>query len=387
MTPLRKRLSFHSATPAACFVAMATLSVGACTLASRELGDHVVSCQDGECRCETGFGMCDDDPDNGCDTNLNTAPEHCGECGHGCQGGGCEDGRCQPLVVWETSGNALLELALGERYLFWTIEYADLGAEDELLAPGLWAMSLDGGDPVRLGEETTSWMSWTVAGDTVYSLAHDSSIGEQVVWASAVDAAPRRVGSWPGEASPGAGLVADDQHVYAGAVEGLIELDLATGNVSTLIAEDFSSESLALAPGLLLWMPGPAATELQILDLLTHQQRTWATGEPVLSYVQGLVANRSHAFWATHGGHLGQIELANGELTDLGTLPASECSLAANESHLFVGQYLLGTVIRILVGGGAREDVVERQPNPSFLALGPSSLYFVAGPRILRVAL
>jgi hypothetical protein len=58
-------------------------------------------CEDGACvpSCSPGWEDCDGAPDNGCETDLNSA-DHCGSCGHSCsdESGGvdasCEAGKC-----------------------------------------------------------------------------------------------------------------------------------------------------------------------------------------------------------------------------------------------------------------------------------------------------
>ena len=44
---------------------------------------HMTKC-DGEDKCEPGWGDCDNDIANGCETPLNSTVEHCGVCGHSC---------------------------------------------------------------------------------------------------------------------------------------------------------------------------------------------------------------------------------------------------------------------------------------------------------------
>ena len=45
-----------------------------------------IRCADSMCEfdCQTGFGDCDDDSDNGCETTLTNDPAHCGACGASC---------------------------------------------------------------------------------------------------------------------------------------------------------------------------------------------------------------------------------------------------------------------------------------------------------------
>jgi hypothetical protein len=59
------------------------------------------SCEDGTCElieCQDAYGDCDEDPTNGCETDLNTLQD-CGECGRTCEpvangAPGCNDGQC-----------------------------------------------------------------------------------------------------------------------------------------------------------------------------------------------------------------------------------------------------------------------------------------------------
>jgi hypothetical protein len=55
------------------------------------------ACSNGSCAlgaCNSGFGACDDDLENGCETNLKESAEHCGKCDRPCESGTCVDGQC-----------------------------------------------------------------------------------------------------------------------------------------------------------------------------------------------------------------------------------------------------------------------------------------------------
>ncbi|MBL8684829.1 MAG: hypothetical protein JNK05_36975 [Myxococcales bacterium] len=61
------------------------------------------TCEMGVCRigpCDPGFADCDGNPANGCETNTNTSLAHCGACGMPCMISGmvaaCSGGRCEP---------------------------------------------------------------------------------------------------------------------------------------------------------------------------------------------------------------------------------------------------------------------------------------------------
>jgi len=74
---------------------------GMCGNACPTRTNATTTCTTGQCgfTCAAGFGDCDSDPSNGCETNLQTSPTHCGACGTTCATGSngtaaCAAGRC-----------------------------------------------------------------------------------------------------------------------------------------------------------------------------------------------------------------------------------------------------------------------------------------------------
>jgi serine/threonine-protein kinase len=83
------------------------------------------ACSNGGCApvCESGFADCDADPANGCETNLQLSAEHCGTCGHACDGAGepsvCAEGAC--VIALGGSGCAALAVDAGPGGdVYWT---------------------------------------------------------------------------------------------------------------------------------------------------------------------------------------------------------------------------------------------------------------------------
>lgn len=73
-----------------------TSNCGGCGVTC-EGGNATWSCAAGRCvpTCADGFGDCDMDPSNGCETALAGSTEHCGRCGNRCIAGAlCVDGTC-----------------------------------------------------------------------------------------------------------------------------------------------------------------------------------------------------------------------------------------------------------------------------------------------------
>ena len=66
------------------------------------------TCTDGACRldtCAAGYGDCDGDTSDGCETSLGSSAAHCGACGRACAAGQvCRDGACAATTVTCAAG-------------------------------------------------------------------------------------------------------------------------------------------------------------------------------------------------------------------------------------------------------------------------------------------
>jgi len=83
--------------------------VGNCGQCGKVCGNHANAygvCKDGKCGvgCNTGFGDCNGNADDGCEATLASDSIHCGACGHSCLGARCVAGQCQPVTLGEIPG-------------------------------------------------------------------------------------------------------------------------------------------------------------------------------------------------------------------------------------------------------------------------------------------
>ena len=72
---------------------------GSCGTACMAPAHAMPTCMSGACRftCESGYGDCDSDATNGCETDLNTTTDHCGTCDTRCASMRCVMGACAIL--------------------------------------------------------------------------------------------------------------------------------------------------------------------------------------------------------------------------------------------------------------------------------------------------
>jgi hypothetical protein len=74
------------------------------------------SCLKGACACPTGQSVCG----NVC-VNLDSDPVNCGACGHDCLGGTCNNGLCEPVVLYTGSaGLSVYRIDIDATNVYWT---------------------------------------------------------------------------------------------------------------------------------------------------------------------------------------------------------------------------------------------------------------------------
>jgi hypothetical protein len=105
-SPGKRRCDTGTGIPQLCNEAGEWTNQGACGKGA--------ACAAGECACTSAeMTECD-----GACVDLDTSPDDCGACGHGCLGGECLEGRCQPVQVAEMP-NLVGSIALDSEYVYW----------------------------------------------------------------------------------------------------------------------------------------------------------------------------------------------------------------------------------------------------------------------------
>jgi hypothetical protein len=274
-----------------------------------------VTCVDGACVCDPGFGDCDGTPGDDCATNLGTNPDHCGACGHGCLGGACKEGRCQPVVLATISGDSGLSVRGRELYVG--------TCDDSGRGDAFRKLPVGGGDLVTAIRSDHCGVAQVMLGDKLYWGDTSTILVTQLapVGVPAVVAA---------DASPWK-IVASDTHVYWG------QLD-QDGN-------DLGIMRLALGAGVSEHVyPNPT---------------------------YGIAADAAGVYW---GGDEGVFGLPNGT-----TLPLRVSMLSAYDLQIDATTYYIGTTdgIYTLPRKGGTEKLLVPHARAPYLVTDATTLFWL----------
>lgn len=165
----------------------------------------IATCTTSKCgvACNVNYGDCDADATNGCEADLLSDAKNCGACGRDCLGGGCQNGMCQPIVVYTASGLQLEDMTVDTTRIYWTdgtaiYSIAKSGGAVTTLVSGLldglvialdsssvyWLdygakkvakVSKAGGTPVSLSMQNVGYVAITTDGSNVYWMGYDAS--------------------------------------------------------------------------------------------------------------------------------------------------------------------------------------------------------------------
>ena len=199
----------------------------------------------GSTACESGActppcADCDSDPTD-CETDTNTSQDHCGLCGHSCQGGACTGGNCQVMVL-APNQKTPWGVAVDSTAVYWVAEGStpDDGSVFSVPLVGGTASELATGQngPVQIAQDA-NYLFWTnfQGGGSVRRMKRDGSdlttlaqasgpwalslSSTHVYWTNTSDGSLRRVVKpggqaailVSGEASP-RGITVDTTHMY-----------------------------------------------------------------------------------------------------------------------------------------------------------------------------
>jgi hypothetical protein len=286
------------------------------------------TCSVGVCQCKTGFGDCDGDPSNGCETSIADNPLSCGACGHDCLGSPCNGSRCAPTLLAKLYGPT--SLALDGGYLYF-------GACN---APAIQRIPIRGGKPEVVYSGQGCIRALAIDQGSLYFATKDQILAMKLDGSSP----PSLVVDAPG-VSEALGVVGG--HVYWREDSDSIYLNRFSstkGLEADLGHDNFPFHAISLTPKGAYWAGAEA------IEYLPHTSKFAVEIAPV------------------------QSDLATG-------VPA----FTIDAAHAYWAEPMSGAIKTVPLGGGA-ESVLTSATKPTSLFVDAASLYWTdAVTRDVRV--
>ncbi|MEO5729907.1 MAG: hypothetical protein ABI134_03040, partial [Byssovorax sp.] len=238
------------------------------------------ACSGGACQCKVGFGDCDGDASNGCETSTTDAPSSCGACGHDCLGAPCNDGRCTPTVL--TKLYAPTSLALDDGYLY-------VGSCD---IPALQRIPVRGGTPQSMYDGQGCVRALAIDQGSLYFATNDKILTMKLDGSSP----PSLVVDAP-DFSKVLGVL--DGHVYwreQSNVSYLNRFSSAKGVEGDIADDNFPFHAISLTPKGAYWAAAQA-----ILYMPHDTIKTMSVAAVQSDLTKGVPAftiDAAHAYWA-----------------------------------------------------------------------------------------
>jgi hypothetical protein len=379
---------------------------GACGHVCAVRLNSIPMCDQGQCgiRCNTNFGNCDNQADNGCETPLSTDPKNCGGCGRDCSGGGCTNGQCLPVVL-TTNQSSPNVITVDQNSVYWAAYYSF--TVDKIAKAGGTATTISSGEvnPSGIALDATN-VYWSdrgygggdgyvkrapVAGGAVSNIVgglntkpaavavdganvYYATLGDFSVTGGAISSVP--LGTVDGGAGAGTVVAPQQNNPSFMTIDGTT---LYWSNSGTFVAPDGGAPNGSIvkcATPDCSNGPQTVAAAQNHPRGITHDAEFvyWAnfgTGQndgaimkapktggpaavmvPNLVYPDGIAVDAKYVYFTTHSGQVGRIPLEGGAPETLVTVQQSyPLAVTGDEKFLFFSTYSGpngGTIQRLL---------------------------------------
>jgi hypothetical protein len=303
--------------------ATTTTHCGSCNAAC-STAHGTAQCEAGTCKieCESGYADCDAVNSNGCESQPLSDQKNCGFCGHDCGAEACTSGLCAPTNL----GNSLVLVSSMTQYLTELYYTADGTTNSPVM---------------RKTKNTGPSVELVTQGGGATSIAVDAS---GVYWA---------VGN-------------------TGEVKWVA---LAGGTPQTRATSTGNARFLVMDSNTLFWLDGTAAK-------IYSAPKTGGTATPICTPTSGglggLVIDDTSAYWTVSSDNLVEkVSKAGGVPINVADNQDGAKDIAVDETNVYWTTYVGDTIMKASKTGGTPEGLATAQDAPAALQADAESLYWI----------
>jgi hypothetical protein len=350
-------------------------SCGTCGHACASAMHADAACTAGSCttQCWTNYGDCDNNAANGCEANLASDENNCGQCGRVCPGIGiCQNGAC-PAEVLVQNINAPTCIALSATTVYFcgggdSMVVPKAGGAAQTLETGGWVTGPEG---VALDSNASYWTypnADEVRKDTLTPGTADTQLAANVDLAYAIDL--------------------DATHVYfvsSNTTTGSVRRVLKDGTQAEVIASNQQEpRGIALDANYVYWV-NRVGGQVARADKASLAVQILATGQ---ANPNRIAVDATSMYWTNRGN--GTVMKANLDGTSVTTLASgfnSTYAIAIDATHVyFTTDQNPGVVTKVAKTGGTPVTLAANIGRPVGVAVDDTHVYFTAnvGDQVLR---